>query len=82
MSLSLFSESTHDYIQVHNNGIPGATRFSGNRDPFSFVSYRNDLWLLFRTDHSVQYRGFNLDFQVTLEPGQFCDDFLSQIKTI
>ena len=83
MSLPLFSESTHDYIQVYNNGIPGTTtRFSGNRDPFSFVSYRNDLWFLFRTDHSVQYRGFNLDFQVTLEPGQFDVYFLSQIKAI
>ena len=71
MRLPIFlSEKNYDYVQILNNGIISEqSRFSGQLDPFSFISKRSYLEFLFQTDSTIEKSGFTLEVVATSQPG-------------
>ncbi|XP_030624670.1 LOW QUALITY PROTEIN: cubilin [Chanos chanos] len=58
----------HDYVEVRDGGYeisPLIGRFCSHRSPPLVVSHSNRLWLKFRSDHSVTYRGFTAHWDGT-----------------
>ncbi|XP_033106437.1 uncharacterized protein LOC117108517 isoform X2 [Anneissia japonica] len=62
-------ESEYDYLLVGNGGDTNATiaQISGSRNPGSFRSTGNVMWLRFITDASVAYSGFHANVKAVLE---------------
>uniref|UniRef100_A0A8C1I6Q0 Cubilin (intrinsic factor-cobalamin receptor) n=1 Tax=Cyprinus carpio TaxID=7962 RepID=A0A8C1I6Q0_CYPCA len=63
-----FSSCGFDYLEIRDGGYetsPLIGKYCGTNGPPIIVSHSNRLWLKFRSDHSLSYRGFRAHWDGT-----------------
>ncbi|KTF87440.1 hypothetical protein cypCar_00025640 [Cyprinus carpio] len=63
-----FSSCSFDYLEIRDGGYetsPLIGKYCGTNGPPIIVSHSNRLWLKFRSDHSLTYRGFRAHWDGT-----------------
>ena len=63
--VSLFCR--HDYLSVHNGSslsAPMIGKYCGSQTPFSVMSTVSSLFMMFRSDSSLNYKGFNATYEL------------------
>ncbi len=67
----------HDYLSVHNGSslaFPLLGKFCGSRSPFSVMSTVSSLFMMFNSDSSIVFRGFNATYELLGKLG--CSSFI------
>jgi len=57
----------HDYVSIHNGSslsAPMIGKYCGIQSPFSVVSTVSSLFMMFKSDISLTYRGFNASYEI------------------
>ena len=57
----------HDYVSVYNGSslsAPMIGKYCGSQLPFSVVSTVSSLFMMFKSDGSLNYRGFNATYEI------------------
>ena len=57
----------YDFLEVHegrNEETPLVGRYCGNSLPPDYVSSGNEVYIRFKTDHSVSGRGFRIQYDL------------------
>uniref|UniRef100_A0A673JSX7 CUB domain-containing protein n=1 Tax=Sinocyclocheilus rhinocerous TaxID=307959 RepID=A0A673JSX7_9TELE len=80
-----FSSCGFDYLEIRDGGYetsPLIGKYCGTNGPPIIVSHSNRLWLKFRSDHSLTYRGFKAHWDGTQTGMHFllCTCVLNQMN--